>query len=197
MIANMSAYLIARHYRPQAIYEALLAQDGIHLEDRAVLDTLEELKLERMIRPRGDSFVSFEPASPASLLLRETSEHGRQIAFPVLDANGKLVGLIYAEDLAVLKSSPELELVVNAADLMRPPTSVRADEDLRTAFELMRDEGLRELPVLDAERRVVGFIDEASIVDAFLRASLPKRGAKSIPSTDADSPSPPKVSGFH
>jgi CIC family chloride channel protein len=197
MIANMSAYVIARHYRPEPIYEALLAQDGIHLQDRTVLDTLEELKLERMIRPRGDSFVSFEPVSRASLLLRETSEHRRQVAFPVLDANEKLVGLIYAEDLAVLKSSPELELVVNAADLMRPPASVRADDDLWTALELMRDEGLREVPVLDAERRVVGFIDEASIVEAFLRASLPKRGAKSIPSTDTDSTRPPKMSGFH
>jgi len=191
MIANMSAYVIARHYRPEAIYEALLAQDGIHLQDRAVLDTLEELKLERMIRPRGASFVSFEPASTAVLLLRETSAHGRQIAFPVLDANGKLIGLIYAEDLAVLKSSPELELVVNASDLMRPPTSVRDDEDLRTAFELMREEKLREVPVVDAERRVVGFIDEASIVAAFLRASIPKSGAaKSIPSKDTDSASP-------
>lgn len=197
MIANMSAYVIARHYRPEPIYEALLAQDGIHLQDRTMLDTLEELKLERMIRPRGDSFVSFEPVSRASLLLRETSEHRRQVAFPVLDASGKLVGLIYAEDLAVLKSSPELELVVNAADLMRPPTSVRADDDLWTALELMRDEGLREVPVVDVERKVVGFIDEASIVEAFLRASLPKRGAKSIPSTDTDSTRPPKMSGFH
>jgi CIC family chloride channel protein len=189
MIANMSAYVIARHFRPEPIYEALLAQDGIHLQDRAVLDTLEELKLEKMIRPRGDSFVSFAPATRASELVEETSSHGRQIAFPVIDANGKLVGLIYAEDLAVLKTSPELELVVNAADLMRPPTSVRSDEDLRTAFEVMRLEGLREVPVVDSQGAVVGFIEEASIVEAFLRASGPKvGGAKSIP---------PRASGFH
>ena len=31
MIANMSAFAIARHWRPVSIYEALLAQDGIHL----------------------------------------------------------------------------------------------------------------------------------------------------------------------
>jgi predicted transcriptional regulator len=65
---------------------------------------------------------------------------------------------------------------------MRPPTSIRSDEDLRTAFELMRDEGLRELPVMSAEGKIIGFIDEASIIDAFLRASRPKpNGAKSIP----------------
>jgi CIC family chloride channel protein len=31
MIANMSAYALARHLRPEPVYEALLAQDGIHL----------------------------------------------------------------------------------------------------------------------------------------------------------------------
>jgi CBS-domain-containing membrane protein len=149
---------------------------------------LQELKLEQLIRPRDDSFVSFEPASQARVLLQKTSEHGRQVAFPVLDTNGELLGLVYVEDLAVLKSSPELELLVNASDLMRPPTSVRVDEDLRTAFELLRDEGLHEVPVLDAERRVVGFIDDASIVEAFLRASRPRTGttATPIPSKDTD-----------
>ena len=31
MIANMSAFALARHWRPTPIYEALLEQDGIHL----------------------------------------------------------------------------------------------------------------------------------------------------------------------
>ncbi len=182
MIANMTAYVLARHYRPTPIYEALLEQDGIHLRDRAVLDTLEELKIEQIVRPRDATFVSFSPASRARELLAATGAHLRQVAFPILDADARLVGLLYAEDLAILKAEPELELVVNAADLMRPPTSVRDDEDLRTAFELLRDEGLREVPVLDAGGRVIGFIDEASIVEALLRASGSRAGgSKSIP----------------
>jgi len=32
MIANMSAFALARHWRRVAVYEALLEQDGIHLE---------------------------------------------------------------------------------------------------------------------------------------------------------------------
>ncbi len=34
MIANMSAFALARYWRPVAVYEALLAQDGIHLPHR-------------------------------------------------------------------------------------------------------------------------------------------------------------------
>jgi CIC family chloride channel protein len=34
MIANMSAFVLARHWRPVPVYEALLAQDGIDLPHR-------------------------------------------------------------------------------------------------------------------------------------------------------------------
>lgn len=35
MIANMTAYLLARHWRPESVYDALLAQDGITLPHRS------------------------------------------------------------------------------------------------------------------------------------------------------------------
>jgi predicted transcriptional regulator len=64
--------------------------------------------------------------------------------------------------------------VVNAADMMRPPASVRVSEDLRVVFELLRAERLRELPVVDAQQKVIGLIDEATIAQAYLRATTPK-----------------------
>ncbi len=39
MIANMSAFALARHWRPVPVYEALLAQDGIHLPKRDTTST--------------------------------------------------------------------------------------------------------------------------------------------------------------
>src|SRR5579871_1125916 len=36
MIANMSAFALARHWRPLAVYDALLAQDGITLPHGAI-----------------------------------------------------------------------------------------------------------------------------------------------------------------
>jgi CIC family chloride channel protein len=34
MIANMSAFALARHWRPTSIYDALLEQDGIFLDHK-------------------------------------------------------------------------------------------------------------------------------------------------------------------
>jgi chloride channel protein, CIC family len=44
MIANMSAFALARHWRHTPIYEALLEQDGIHLPERPVDPRQEEDK---------------------------------------------------------------------------------------------------------------------------------------------------------
>jgi hypothetical protein len=41
-------------------------------------------------------------------------------------------------------------------------------------LDLMRAERLPELPGLDAEQRVAGFIDESTIASAFLQESHPR-----------------------
>ena len=173
MIANMSAYILAQRWRPEPIYEALLAQDGIHLRDRTVLDSLEALKLESLTELERP-YVSFLRASRVSELLQASDASVGQHVFPVLDADHMLVGIITSDEVAIVRAEPELELVVNAADLMRPPASVREDADLRTAFERMRAEGLRELPVVDVTGRLVGLVAEADIAQAYLRAHGPK-----------------------
>ena len=173
MIANMSAYILAQRWRPEPIYEALLAQDGIHLRDRAVLDSLEALKLDVLMKHDRPQ-VSFAPATAAGDILAICSVSIAQQVFPVLNADGVLVGLITSDEVAILRSEPELELVVNASDLMRPPSSVSVDDDLRTAYELLRSEGLRELPIVDVAGHLVGLVAEADIAQAYLRSHGPK-----------------------
>jgi CIC family chloride channel protein len=167
MIANMLAYGIARHHRPTPIYEALLEQDGVSLR-RPSATPADALPLSRAaVEPRPCR--SFAPATGIADMGREMEQAGRQEVFPVVQ-DGKLVGIVALEDLAGFGSEPHLDGVANAADVMRPPLAVRPDTDLRTAFELMRSSGLRELPITDPEGRVVGLVDEVSIARAHMGA---------------------------
>ncbi len=165
MIANMIAYGVARRLRPTPVYEALLEQDGIHLYDKAVMDVLDGVPLGELF-VRGPALVAFAPAMRAGELLRA---QGRQDVYPVVDAAGKMVGIITSDDLRVLASEPDLELVVNAADIMRPPVMVHPQDDLRTALEAMLAHELRQLPVVDDQGKVAGFVDEAAIARVYLR----------------------------
>ncbi len=170
MIANMSAYVIARRWRPEPIYEALLAQDGVHLRDRAILNTLEVLRLDKLVA-RASGFACLALSAHPSDMLRESEEHDDQKVFPVIDASRKFVGLVTREELMLLRGEPQLELLITASDLMRPPIGVRMTDDMRTVFELMRAEGLREIPLLDEDERVLGLIDEADVAQGYLRAT--------------------------
>jgi CIC family chloride channel protein len=171
MIANMSAYALARHLRPLPIYEALLAQDGIQLNQHAAeteaVDTLAVGQLGALDR----DFVSFYPALPARALLADSAGAGRQELFPVVDAEDALLGMIALDDLTVIADEPQLhDGLINAADVMRPPIALREQDSLRTAYDRLMSAGLRELPVVDGDGRVVGLINEVAIAHAYLQA---------------------------
>ncbi len=170
MIANMSAYVIARKWRPEPVYEALLAQDGVHLRNREILSTLEYLRLDKLIA-RANAFACLPQAARPSDMIREAGAHHDQKVFPIVDASLKLIGLVTADEIVLLQGEPQLELLVTASDVMRPPVGVRVHDDMRTVFELMRAEGLREVPVVDEDGRVLGLVDEADVAQVYLRAT--------------------------
>lgn len=169
MISNMLAYGIARHYRPTPIYEALLEQDGIPLHERKLVDVLAGVSLRDV--PLDDTpYTTFHPAAGLAELERALSDRSRQEVFPVVDGEA-LVGVITLEDLLGATSDPHVKGIVNAADVMRPPVALRlAQDDLRAAFEAMLAQGVRELPALDEDGRIVGFVDETSIARAYMAA---------------------------
>jgi len=56
---------------------------------------------------------------------------------------------------------------------MRPPIPHGLDDSVRSAFERMLSQGVRELPVTDETGTIVGFVDETSIAHAYLRVRAP------------------------
>ena len=170
MIANISAYAIARRWRPMPVYEALLAQDGVQLRDRAVLSALERRKIDELL-VRAGPFACFDLGTRPAEMLRLSEQHRTQNVFPVVDRDKRLAGLVAREELDVLKGEPQLEMLVTAVDLMRSPASVRPGDDMRTVFELMRGEGVRAVPVLDDDRRVLGVVDEADVAQVYFRST--------------------------
>ena len=92
MIANMTAYGLARRMRPTPIYEALLEQDGVQLPHRQgpPPHALEQIQV-------GEAMTRTPVALPGSLTVAQALERSASepySSFPVLDAAGQFVGLI-------------------------------------------------------------------------------------------------------
>ena len=94
---------------------------------------------------------------------------------PVVDAQGRVVGLLLRADMAPLDLMPEPGAVKQAIDLARRPVSevmvspvptVAADAELRRVAAVLLDTGLPGLPVTDEAGALSGFISRTDILRA-------------------------------
>lgn len=184
MIANMTAYILARSFRHVPIYDALLAQDGIHLEENAVADSFEGVRIDSLMNLK-QQFTTFLPATSAYEVKRQVAEADRQDVYPVLDKEGCLLGMITGEELRVLKDEPELLKLTNALDLMRPAVIVRPEDELRVALELMVKNGIRDIPVASPEGRFLGFVEETAVARAYVRRQTKRPESLPPPAPEA------------
>ncbi len=92
-------------------------------------------------------------------------------ALPVVDAAGRLLGVVTLEEAMIATQSPHLRSLVVAADLMRGGvTPLRPDDPLDRALELFVESDLLALPVVDGEpQRVVAVVKRSDVSSTYLR----------------------------
>jgi CBS domain-containing protein len=131
---------------------------------RQPLDRVAQLMTQPAVTTRADV-----PLAVAAELL----EQRRIGQMPVLDAGGRLVGLLLRADLF----RPRLRTADAGQDenwqaqpvstaMWTPIASVSADTDIRRVAQVLLDTGLPGLPVVDDAGGVVGFVSRTDIVRA-------------------------------
>jgi CIC family chloride channel protein len=116
-------------------------------------------------------FVSIAPDASVGALSKLADGAPDQDTFPVVDAAGALRGVVAAEALRVVASNPEVGDLAIVADVMKPPVSVRSDQDLRAAAQILVAHDLRSIPVVDAAGAIVGMLDEHEISAVLVKAT--------------------------
>lgn len=159
--------------RGKALYRAQVPtrRDSPAHRDRFVLDVLGSV-LVRDVMVSDRPFASFTPHTRAEDMIRRLGESSWQDTFPVLGAGGALLGIVTAEGLRVLALERDTLRWTLAADVMQAPVTVRPDDDLRKAIQAMLALETRELPVVDKDGKIVGFLDEAEVARAYLSATV-------------------------
>ena len=95
-----------------------------------------------------------------------------QDVFPVLDDGGGIIGLLSAEALRGVFEDGEVAAAI-VADVMVPPLTFRATDDLRGAAMTLVRRDLRAAPVLDAEGHILGLLDQHDIMQAITAGPAP------------------------
>ncbi len=157
--------------RNHSLYPAQLAsqrQSPAHAA--GTLDVLRTIKVaEVMVAARP--FVHFKLQTHVSEVLQSAAETSWQDVFPVVDDSGKMAGVITGDIVRLLATERELESLALAMDAMQPPVSVRPEDNLRTATEVLLSQNVREVPVVDESGAIVGFLDESEVSRAYLEVT--------------------------
>ncbi len=173
MLAEGIAFVALRH---RSLYHAQVPtkrDSPAHRED-LIFDVLTGMRVgDVLVRDRP--YATFTTRTPALEVIQKAAAMAWQDVFPVIGEGGKLVGIVISEVLRTMAANPDLGTLAIADDLMIPPVSVTDTDDLQRALEVILEHGLREIVVVDAAGRIVGFLDEAEITRVYHDATTSRR----------------------
>ena len=159
--AYLGALLLNRH----SIMTEKLARRGTIVRTEYALDYLSRVRAADVgIRPVTTLRADFTVAEARSWLETGDTKASHQ-GFPLVDADGMLVGVITRRDIFM----PQVEADQRLSDLLtRPPVVVFETSTLRDAADLMVVEHVGRVPVVlrDDPRRVVGILSRSDLLGA-------------------------------
>ena len=90
--------------------------------------------------------------------------------FPVVNDDGKLVGILTLDDIRSFMFDKALYDALVVAELMSsPPEVVNIEEEMDEVMKKFQDTGAWNLPVVDNNRRYIGFISKSKMFSVYRR----------------------------
>jgi len=137
----------------------------------------------------SSKFVKVAEQDQISQVVVKIAEDKETMLACVLDEEGRLKGIITPKE--VLRAveirefgtirrpffeGPEILHILSskyAKDIMSPPVSVKPEDSVDKAIDIMLDKGFYEVPVVDEEGKIVGLIDYFSIITSSMEYLRP------------------------
>jgi CIC family chloride channel protein len=161
MIATVVATILGRTFIGSTVYELKLQRRGIDWARVRRPRALARISVSGVERAAPVIAAEHERAADVIDRLRESHED----AAPVVDAEGRLLGMVTATDLAWHQiHAPESPV----GGFARPTTAVlRSAESLERAADLLADDGVALLPITDDGGRLTGIVTRRDVLDAY------------------------------
>ena len=164
MIVSVISYLTIMLFEPHSLYAMRLAQKGellTHNKDRNVLTLL---KMDNVLET---DLKVIHPEMMLGELVKVISESKRNI-FPVIDHDGRLRGILLLDEVRNIMFQPRLYRRFTVGQLMTsPPAVLQFDMPMEKVMEIFEDTGAWNLPVVDKDRRYLGFVSKSKIFNSY------------------------------
>ena len=165
MIVSTISYMTILIFEPHSLYAMRLAQKGeliTHHKDRAVLTLL---RMENVIET---DLSVVNPQMTLGELVKVISKSSRNI-FPVVDpVNKRFLGIVLLDEVRNIMFRPELYEKFTVWELMiTPPATIAVDLPMEKVMQIFEDTGAWNLPVVDLEKRYLGFVSKSKIFNSY------------------------------
>ncbi|WP_347160387.1 chloride channel protein [Pontibacter chitinilyticus] len=159
MVVAATSYAVVKYFEPYSLEAKKLAQKGQLLTNNKDNTILRIMKIRHLIE------TEFQAIAPDATLreLVEVIAHSRRNLFPVVNAKGKLEGIILLEDIREIMFKTDKYDTVKTKELMvKPPDVVQHDDSMADVMKKFDETGAWNLPVLEDEQ-YLGFVSKSSI----------------------------------
>jgi CIC family chloride channel protein len=164
MIASVCAFITNRSFERHSIYTRRLALRGeliTHNKDQAALTLL---NISDLIET---DFAAVKLNDTLGNFVKTISISNRNI-FPVVDDNGKLLGLVYLDSVRRIMFDSKLYNSVYIRDFMFPaPATININDAMNIAIKKFENAKIWNLPVVDENEIYQGFLSKSKVLTAY------------------------------
>ena len=164
MIVAVVSYSTIMLFEPHSLYAMRLAQKGellTHNKDRSVLTLL---KMDNVLET---DLTTLFPEMTLGELVKVIASSNRNI-FPVINHEGKLQGVLLLDEVRNIMFQPRLYNRFTVGQLMTsPPAILEHTMPMERVMEIFEDTGAWNLPVVDEQRRYLGFVSKSKIFNSY------------------------------
>lgn len=164
LVVSISSFATIKLFLPHSIYSLRLAEKGklvTHHKDKAVLTLME---LQNVIE---NDFSILKPDMTLGDTVRIFGESKRNI-FPVLDDNGRMVGMVLLDNIRNIMFRPELyERFKVQTFMVSAEARVNTAMNMDDVMKIFDDTRAWNLPVEDDRGRYLGFVSKSQIFNQY------------------------------
>lgn len=166
LIVSTISYATIKSFEPYSIYTMRLAQRGellTHHKDKAVLTLL---KMDSVIET---DFFTVKPEMCLKEMCDVIAQSSRNL-FPVVDAEGVLLGIVQLDDIRNIMFRPDLYRRMYVNKFMTVPNAkIVIGQNMESVMKAFDDTGAWNLPVVDDKGKYVGFVSKSKIFNSYRR----------------------------
>ncbi len=173
MTASVVATLTATLLQKESIYTLKLVRRGIDIKAGKETNILNSLLVKNAMNKKVEVIREDMPFKK----LVQFVPNSKYTNFPIVDAKGKLTGIISLQDFREVIFEEHLEDLIVAKELATAEViTVTPDQNLNDALAKIGYRNIEQLPVVDKKdpRKIVGMLSRRDIISAYNKALLEK-----------------------